>query len=228
MTPLSTKLNQVFPGRVVRKDLVQRVKKGTNVPTFVLEFLLARYCATDDPDEIESGLQAVNETIQGNFVRSNESNAAQSLVQRSSTRCVWFTRNPKSVIGPRWRPIQISRFDFESYVTGRGRFTRDEWRDALLATIGLEPSRLTQRHKLHYLTRLIPLVEQNYNLIELGPPGTGKSYAFSEFSPYATLISGGQTSTAILFYNVSVHMGAFYSTRLGAISCRDEERNKSS
>ena len=81
MTPLSTKLNQVFPGRVVRKDLVQRVKKGTNVPTFVLEFLLARYCATDDLDEIEAGLQAVNETIQGNFVTASESNAAQSLVQ---------------------------------------------------------------------------------------------------------------------------------------------------
>ena len=85
MTPLSTKLNHVFPDRVVRKDLVQRVKKGTNVPTFVLEFLLARYCATDDPDEIEAGLQAVNETIQGNFVRPNESNAAQSLVQRNGT-----------------------------------------------------------------------------------------------------------------------------------------------
>src|SRR5438552_17557887 len=85
MTPLSTKLNQVFPGRVVRKDLVQRVKKGTNVPTFVLEFLLARYCATDDPDEIEAGLQAVNETIQGNFVSPDESNAAQSLVQRTGS-----------------------------------------------------------------------------------------------------------------------------------------------
>src|SRR2546426_10033037 len=84
MTPLSTKLNQVFPGRVVRKDLVQRVKKGTNVPTFVLEFLLARYCATDDPDEIEAGLQAVNENIQRNFVSPDESNTAPSLVQRDS------------------------------------------------------------------------------------------------------------------------------------------------
>ena len=99
------------------------------------------------------------------------------------------------------RPIQISRFDFDAYLAGREKFTRDEWMDALLATIGLEASCLTVRQKFHYLTRLVPIVEQNYNLIELGPPGTGKSYAFSEFSPYATLISGGQTSTAILFYN---------------------------
>ncbi|MEQ2006268.1 MAG: BREX system Lon protease-like protein BrxL [Limisphaerales bacterium] len=255
MTPLSAKLNQVFPGRVVRKDLVQRVKKGTNVPTFVLEFLLARYCATDDLDEIEAGLQAVNETIQGNFVRPNESNAAQSLVQRNgnhkfidkvrvvhkeSEKRHWaemenfgskriainerhYRENQRLLEGGLWceatigyntveeddytfhveeiRPIQISRFDFEAFVAGREQFTRDEWLDALLATIGLEPSKITPRQKLHYLTRLVPLVEQNYNLIELGPPGTGKSYAFSEFSPYATLISGGQTSTAILFFN---------------------------
>jgi ATP-dependent Lon protease len=221
MTPLSTKLNQVFPGRVVRKDLVQRVKKGTNVPTFVLEFLLARYCATDDPDEIEAGLQAVNETIQGNFVRPNESNAAQSLVQRNGThkfidkvRVVhkeaekkhWaemenfgskriainekhYRENQRLLEGGLWceatigyntvedddytffieeiRPIQISRFDFDAYLAGREKFTRDEWRDALLTTIGLEPSKLTPRQKLHYLTRLVPLVEQNYNLIEL-------------------------------------------------------------
>ena len=255
MTPLSTKLNQVFPGRVVRKDLVQRVKKGTNVPTFVLEFLLARYCATDDPDEIEAGLQAVNETIQGNFVRPNESNAARSLVQRNgshkfidkvrvvlreSEKRHWaemenfgskriaiherhYRENPRLLEGGLWceatlgfnpneeedhaffiediRPIQISRFDFDAYLAGRRQLTRDEWLEALLTTIGLEPSKLTQRQKFHHLARLVPLVEQNYNLIELGPPGTGKSYAFSEFSPYATLISGGQTSTAILFYN---------------------------
>lgn len=255
MMPLSAKLNAVFPGRVVRKDLVQRVKKGTNVPTFVLEFLLARYCATDDPDEIEAGLLAVNETIQGNFVQPNESNAAQSLVQRNgshkfidkvrvvhkeSEKRHWaemenfgskriaiherhYRENQRLLEGGLWceatiaynpaeeddytflieeiRPIQISRFDFDVYLQGREKFSRDEWLDALLATIGLEPERLTRRQKFHYIMRLVPLVEQNYNLIELGPPGTGKSYAFSEFSPYATLISGGQTSTAILFYN---------------------------
>src|SRR4051812_44400817 len=85
MNPLSQKINEVFPGRVVRKDLVQRVKKGTNAPTFVLEFLLARYCATDDVDEIEAGMLAVHETLQGNFVRPNESNAAQSMVQQKGS-----------------------------------------------------------------------------------------------------------------------------------------------
>ena len=99
------------------------------------------------------------------------------------------------------RPIQISRFDFDAYLSGREKLTRDEWIDVLLTSIGLEPSALTKRLKLHYLSRLVPLVEQNYNFIELGPPGTGKSYSFSEFSPYATLLSGGQTSTPILFYN---------------------------
>lgn len=255
MTPLSEKLNAVFTGRVVRKDLVQRVKKGTNVPTFVLEFLLARYCATDDADEIEAGLQAVQETLQGTFVRPNESNAAQSLVQQKGShkfidkvRVIhkeaekkhWaemenfgsrrvainerhYRENKRLLEGGLWcevvvaynpvedddytffiedlRPIQISRFDFDAYLKGREQFTRDEWMDALLCSVGLEPTKLKLRQKLHYLARLIPLVEQNYNLIELGPRGTGKSYAFSEFTPYATLISGGQTSTATLFYN---------------------------
>ncbi|MGD1089705.1 MAG: BREX system Lon protease-like protein BrxL, partial [Verrucomicrobiota bacterium] len=255
MTPLSKKLNEVFSGRVVRKDLVQRVKKGTNVPTFVLEFLLARYCATDDPDEIEAGLLAVNEAVQGNFVRPNESNAAQSLVQQKGShkfidkvRVVhkeaekrhWgemenfgskriaindrhYKENKRLLEGGLWceavvaynpveeddytfffeelRPIQISRFDFDVFVEGRKQFTRDEWLDALLCSIGLEPSKMSHRLKFHHVARLVPFVESNYNLIELGPRGTGKSYVFAEFSPYATLISGGQTSTAILFYN---------------------------
>jgi len=255
VTSLSEKLNEVFPGRVVRKDLVQRVKKGTNVPTFVLEFLLARYCATDDPDEIEAGLQAVQETLQGTFVRPNESNAAQSLVQQKGShkfidkvRVIhkevekrhWaemenfgsrrvainerhYRENKRLLEGGLWcetvvgynaaedddytffiddlRPIQISRFDFDAFLKGREHFTRDEWIDALLCSVGLEPKKLKHREKFHYLARLVPLVEQNYNLIELGPRGTGKSYAFSEFTPYANLISGGQTSTATLFYN---------------------------
>lgn len=258
MNALNDKINAIFPGRVVRKDLVQRVKKGTNAPTFVLEFLLARYCATDDPDEIEAGLAAVNETLQGNFVRPNESNAAQSLVQQKVSHKFidkvrvthnekekrhWaemenfgsrriaisdslYRGNPRLLEGGLWcevvvgynyepgededdytfliqelRPIQVSRFDFDSFVSERGQFTTDEWRALILRSIGMEADNLTPRQQMHYLGRLLPLVEANYNFVELGPRGTGKSYTFSEFSPYSTLISGGQTTTATLFYN---------------------------
>jgi ATP-dependent Lon protease len=99
------------------------------------------------------------------------------------------------------RPIQLSRFDFAQYGEGRRQFTRDEWMDVVLRFVGLEPASLSPRVKLHCITRLAPLVEANYNFIELGPRGTGKSYFFSEFSPYSTLISGGQATKAILFYN---------------------------
>jgi len=99
------------------------------------------------------------------------------------------------------RPIQLSRFDFDGYTEGRRAFSRDEWLDALLRSVGLEPSKLDQRTKFHFMARLAPLVEPNFNFIELGPRGTGKSYFYSEFSPYSTLISGGQATKAALFYN---------------------------
>jgi ATP-dependent Lon protease len=255
MNELSAKLNQVFSGRVVRKDLVQRAKKGTNAPTFVLEFLLARYCATDDPDEIEAGMVAVDETLRGNFVRPNESNAAQSTVQQKGSHKFidkvrvthsekekrhWaemenfgskriainethYREHRRLLEGGLWcevmvgynpvddddyafyieelRPIQVSRFDFQQYLEGRKQFTRDEWKSVLLRSIGLREDKLTERQKMHHLARLIPAVEANYNYVELGPRNTGKSYTFSEFTPYATLISGGQTTTATLFYN---------------------------
>ena len=103
------------------------------------------------------------------------------------------------------RPIQLSRFDFEGYAEGRRAFTRDEWLDVVLRSVGLEPAKLSQRLKLHFIARLAPLVEPNFNFIELGPRGTGKSYFFSEFSPYATLLSGGQATKATLFYNNARH-----------------------
>lgn len=255
MDALDAKLNQVFAGRVVRKDLVHQVKKGTNVPTFVLEFLLAKYCASNDPDEISAGIQAVFETLSHQYVRPDESNKAQSLVQQkgrhkfidkvhvryverekrhwaamenfNSQRIAigqqFYRDNDRLLEGGIWaeavvahndiedddyafyiedlRPIQLSRFDFERYVQGRRQLSRDEWLDAILRSVGLEPTKLTKRLKLHYVARLAPLVEPNYNFIELGPRGTGKSYFFSEFSPYATLVSGGQATKATLFYN---------------------------
>ena len=253
--PLDLKLNDVFAGKVVRKDLLLQVKKGTNVPSFVLEFLLARYCASDDPREIQEGLAAVLETIQKNYVRADESNKAQMLVQQkgkhtfidkihvrysekekrpwarmenfNSSRIAindtfYKTENDRIFEGGIWaectvghndvedddyafyieklKPIQLSKFDFAAYVAGREAFTRDEWLDVLIRSFGLEPSWMSRRIKFHYLARLAPLVESNFNFIELGPRGNGKSYTFSEFSPYSTLL-GAPTSAATLWWN---------------------------
>jgi ATP-dependent Lon protease len=253
---LDAKLNEHFSGKAVRKDLLHQIKKSTNVPSFVLEFLLARYCATDDPEEVEAGLLAVVETLSRQYVRPDEANKAQSLVQQQGShrfidkihvryqereRKHWatmenfnsqriaipeqfYSQNERLLEGGVWaevkvarnetddayafyieelRPVQMARFDFDTYCQGRQAFSRDEWLDVLMRTIGLDPARFSFRLKLHYLTRLIGFVESNYNFIELGPRGTGKSFAFSEFSPYGTLISGGQASTATLFYNLS-------------------------
>jgi len=255
MDALDLKLNQIFGGKVVRKDLLHRVKKGTNVPTFVLEFLLARYCASDGDEEIQAGIEAVLATLQDNYVRPDESNAAQSRVatkgkhkfidkihvryvekekrhwaslenfnsQRIAISDRFYRDNERILEGGIWaeitiaanemdqddyafyveelRPIQLSRFDFEAYQQGRREFTRDEWLDAVMRSVGLEPSKMTKRLKFHFVARLAPLVEPNYNFVELGPRGTGKSYFYSEFSPYSTLISGGQATKATLFYN---------------------------
>jgi len=254
-SPLDKKLNEVFPGKVVRKDLLLQVKKGTNVPSFVLEFLLARYCASDDAREIQEGLAAVLETIQKNYVRPDESNRAQMLVQQkgkhtfidkihvkysekekrpwarmenfNSARIAINERyyqgeNDRIFEGGLWaectvahndvedddyafyiedlHPIQLSKFDFDAYVAGRTKFSRDEWIDVVIRSFGMEPGWMTPRLKFHYLARLFPLVEANYNYIELGPRGNGKSYSFSEFSPYATLL-GAPTSASTLWWN---------------------------
>src|SRR5712691_114212 len=255
MDTLDQKLLSVFDGKVVRKDLLHRIKKGTNVPTFVLEFLLARYCASDAPAEIQAGMEAVLATLQDNYVRPDEANAAQSRVatkgkhrfidkvhvryvekekrhwaalenfnsQRIAIGERFYRDNDRLLEGGIWaevtivhndmdadnyafyveelRSIQLSRFDFAQYCAGRQAFTRDEWLAVILRSVGLEPSKLSPRVQLHFMARLAPLVEANFNLIELGPRGTGKSYFFSEFSPYSTLISGGQATKAILFYN---------------------------
>ena len=255
MDALDQRLNNVFAGRVVRKDLLHRIKKGTNIPTFVLEFLLARYCASDDPAEIQAGMEAVLATLQDNYVRPDEANAAQSRVatkgkhrfidkvhvryvekekrhwaalenfasQRIAIGEKFYRDNDRLLEGGIWaevtithndvdadtyafyveelRPIQLSRFDFGAYTDGRKEFSRDDWMDVVLRSVGLEPSKLTKRLKFHFMARLAPLVEANFNFIELGPRGTGKSYFFSEFSPYSTLISGGQATKAVLFYN---------------------------
>jgi ATP-dependent Lon protease len=255
MDALDAKLNQAFDGKVLRKDLLHRIKKGTNVPTFVLEFLLARYCASNDPAEIQEGMEAVLATLQENYVRPDEANSAQSRVaikgkhkfidkvhvryvekekrhwaslenfgsQRIAIGEKFYRDNDRLLEGGIWtevviahndvdadayafyvedlRPIQLSRFDFAAYGEAKRAFSRDEWIDVVLRSVGLEPSKLSPRVKLHFIARLAPLVEPNFNFIELGPRGTGKSYFFSEFSPYSTLISGGQATKSVLFYN---------------------------
>lgn len=284
MDELDKKVTGVFDGKVVRKDLLHRIKKGTNVPTFVLEFLLARYCASDDEAEIQGGLEAVLETLNDNYVRPNEANKAQSKVatkgkykfidkvhvnyvekdrrhwaalenfdsRRVAISEKFYRDNDRLLQGGLWcevtiayneiedddyafyiedlRPIQLSRFNFEQYCEGREQCSRDEWLDIVLRSVGLEPSKLSHRVKMHFVARLLPLVEPNFNFIELGPRGTGKSYFFSEFSPYSTLISGGQATKATLFYNnqrKKIGLVGFWDTvafdEVGGIKVKDPD-----
>jgi ATP-dependent Lon protease len=255
---LDRKVNQVFAGKVVRKDLVRKVKVGANVPVFVLEYLLGKYCASDDPAAIEMGLMAVEKTLRDNYVRPDESNRAQSLVrEKGSHRFIdkvkvkyhasddkyWaeltnfghaHVHVPESMVtvydrlllggiwaqveirhmydetasgkkSPFWieelKPIQLASFSFDEYVEGRAQFTTEEWTDLLVRTIGMETSAFDRRRKLLFLSRLIGMCERNYNFVELGPRGTGKSYVYQEISPYTILLTGG-TTAARLFYNV--------------------------
>ena len=267
MNELDIKLNEAFPGKVVRKDLLHEIKRAVNVPSFVLEFLLSRYCASEDPDEIEEGKKAVLQTIEKNYVRPDESNKAQAIVEQkkrhkfidkihvkyverekrywaemenfASKRIAinprFYQENEKLLESGIWaevtlayneveeddyaffiedlRPIQIAHFDAERFFKGREFFTTNEWIDVLIRSIGINPDWLEERSrklngdkdgrrlKFHILSRFIPLVQSNYNSIELGGRSTGKSFFYSEFSPYSTLLSGGQASTATLLYN---------------------------
>jgi ATP-dependent Lon protease len=259
MSELDRKAASVFAGKVVRKDLVRKVKVGANVPVFVLEYLLGKYCATDDPLAIEAGLKVVNSTLAENFVRPDEANKAQSFVREKGRHTLidkikvrylsdddkyWaeflnfghkYVHVPERYIrdydrllmggiwaqadlrheydeevrgkrSPFWidelKPIQIATFDLEEYRQGRFNFTTDEWIDLLICSMGLEPAHFDRRLKLLFLVRLIPLCEERFNLVELGPRGTGKSYAYQELSPYVILLTG-PTTVANLFYNIA-------------------------
>lgn len=267
MNALDIKLNEAFPGKVVRKDLLHEIKRAVNVPSFVLEYLLSRYCASEDPEEIEEGKKAVLQTIEKCYVRPDESNKAQAIVEqkkrhkfidkihvkyverekrywaemenfaskRIAINSNFYQQNEKLLESGIWaevtlayneveeddyaffiedlRPIQIAHFDEQKFFRGRERFTTDEWIDVLIRSIGIDPDWLAERSrklngdkngrrlKFHILSRFLPLVQSNYNSIELGGRSTGKSYFYSEFSPYSTLLSGGQASTATLLYN---------------------------
>lgn len=249
---LDDKATRVFAGKVVRKDLVRKVKVGANVPVFVLEYLLGKYCASSDETAIQMGLQVVNDILAENYIRPDESTKAQSRVKEQGSHTFidkikvrltdshyWanvtnfghnYVHIPDRYVreydrlltggiwaqvdmlfdydeegkgkNPFWieelTPIQLATFDLEDYQELRKEFTTDEWLDFMVRSMGYEPSTMDRRMKLLFLIRLVPLCERNFNLVELGPRGTGKSYAVQELSPYTALLTG-PTTVANLF-----------------------------
>jgi len=255
---IKSKLRQNFDGKIVRKDLTKKIKKGANVPVYVLEFLLGQYCSSDDPDIIEEGVENVKRILADNFVRPDEVQKILSVLRQRGSYTVidkitvslnikrdfyeaefsnlglknipideeypakfdrllcggiWCIvqldyeymeedRNGTPISIRKLTPIQMPHVDIEELKQGRKAFTLDEWMDVLLRSIGMEPDTLTYREKWLLLIRMIPLVENNFNLCELGPRSTGKSHLYKEISPNSILVSGGQTTVANLFYNM--------------------------
>lgn len=258
MTTLDDKINTHFAGLVVRKDLVKTVKGNAIVPTYVLEYLLGQYCATNDEASIQTGIDTVKEILAKHYVHRNEAGLIRSNIREKGRYKVidrisvslndkddvyeaefanlgikkllvdadTIKRHPKLLVSGVWciadveydhsedkritpwvlstiKPIQMSHFDLEGYLQARQEFTLDEWIDLLIQSIGFNPEKFGKRSKLIQLARLIPYCERNYNLIELGPKGTGKSHIYSEFSPHGILISGGEVTVPKLFVNNS-------------------------
>jgi ATP-dependent Lon protease len=257
-TPLDKKINRHFGGVVVRKDLVKAVKGNAIVPSYVLEYLLGQYAASDDEATIKAGINSVRQILADHYVHRNQSELVKSTIRERGRHKVidrvavslnekdnvyqaefanlgikgvlvssgTVTAHPKLLVGGVWcicdieyshsedtrfvpwilgsiKPIQLSNFDFGAFVKARREFTTEEWIDLLLQSIGFNPEHFGRRAKLIQLVRMIPFVERNYNLVELGPKGTGKSHIFSEFSPHGMLISGGEVTQAKLFVNNS-------------------------
>lgn len=254
--------NESFPGLVVRKDLMRRMRSAFGVPAFVIEFLLGKYCASTDEDTINEGLEFVRETLASKYVKPDEREAVKSAIKQHTTYEIidkidvklvethdkyWghlsnlnldyinvddsdVRAHDRLLLGGVWaevslryddsyifkgqnrpffldaiRPIQLSNRNIESFIEARRRFTRDQWLDLLMRSMGYEPQHpyYTKRRKFHYMLRLLPFVEKNFNSVELGPRGTGKSFVYQQMSPYCHLVSGGQTTTAQMFVNLS-------------------------
>lgn len=255
---LQQKIMNAFIGKVVRKDLAFQVKGGLPVPTYVLEYLLGQYCATDDQEAIDAGLEKVKQVIQNNYVHRAEAESVKGKIREAGRYRVidkisvtlnekddeyhaefanlglsrvpigtqYVKANPKLLSGNgvwcivtigyisgedikmRWdiqtlKPIQISNIDVQEYIDQRSNFTTDEWIDFLMHTVGLNPESMNRREKFITLARLLPHVENNFNFVELGPKGTGKSHVFQELSPYGVLVSGGDVTSARLFVRMS-------------------------
>ena len=273
MDALDRKINEVFPGKVVRKDLTALLRRGANVPTFVLEYLLGMYCATDDETAIAAGVEKIRKILAENYVRPEESEKVKSLIRERGEYTVidkvsavldeykdiyvarfsnleiepfvlqsdYAVKYTKILMGGIWciarigytyqqdsmedekkrrkkrgpedspfrilglKPIQLPNLDAAEMIDKRKKFTTEEWIAMLLRSEGMEPDALSEKEKLHFIERMVPLAEHNYNLCELGPRGTGKSHLYKEISPYSILMSGGQTTTANLFYSMSAH-----------------------
>ena len=256
---LQEKIIAYFEGKVVRKDLTSIVKGNLPVPTYVVEYLLAQYCATDDEEMINNGIEQVKNIIRNNYVHRAESEAIKSKIREQGRYRIIdkvsvelndrkqnqyeasfanlgisyipinddvVQRNPKLLSGNgvwciltmeynhsetakiRWeiddvKPIQISAVDLDEFINKRKDFATDEWIDLLIHSVGLKPELLNKRDKMIQLARLLPHIENNYNLIELGPKGTGKSHVFQELSPHGVLVSGGDVTSARLFVKYS-------------------------
>jgi len=250
-----------FPGLVMRKDLTQTLRGMSKAPSYVLEFMLGKYCADlFDADAVREGLELVQEEVARYIPRGDETEVIKASIRQRPPRrlidLVQVTLDERRERGVYWaslvtanihnvnihdktvelydrlltagvwcnilvnyddtyryrgqtfpfviqrlEPVQVGRVDLAEYCAGRAQFTRDQWIDALIRTMGYEPFHpaLTPRVKLLYLVRMIPLVEANYHMIELGPRQTGKSFCFTELSPYGTLLAGGAVTVPKLF-----------------------------
>lgn len=283
LNDLDVKLLEHFRGYVVKKDLVRTVKVGANVPVFVLEYLIANSCSTDDDEKIKIGMDNVKKVLSEHFVNPEESSLIHSKIREKGRYKVidkisveldskkdqyWakllnsnirngnitdslVQQHEKMLMGGIWaiidieydpeikignnifpfvivdiKPIQLSSFDNSKIINNRKEFTKEEWLDILLRSCGYEPSAegVSKRIKMLLLSRLLPLVEANFNFIEIGPRSTGKSFVFKELSPYAVLISGGQGTVAKLFVHGSTN-------KVGAVGqwdavCFDEATDK--
>ncbi|HFF2784493.1 TPA: protease Lon-related BREX system protein BrxL, partial [Vibrio cholerae] len=280
---LDHKLLEHFRGYVVKKDLVRMVKVGANVPVFVLEYLIANSCSTDDEEKIKVGMENVKKILSEHYVNPEESSLIHSKIREKgrfkiidkisvkldSKKDIYWAQlqnsninngnirdglvkeHEKMLMGGIWaiidveydpdirigqniypfvvtniKPIQLSTFDNSKIIQKRNEFSRDEWLNVLLRSCGYEPDAegMTTRVKMLLLARLLPMVESNFNFVELGPRSTGKSFVFKELTPYAVLISGGQGTVAKLFVHGS-------TGKVGAVGqwdaiCFDEATDK--
>lgn len=283
LNELDHKLLEHFRGYVVKKDLVRMVKVGANVPVFVLEYLIANSCSTDDEEKIKEGMANVKRILSEHYVNPEESTLIHSKIREKgrykiidkisveldSKKDIYWAKlqnsninngnirdglvkeHDKMLMGGIWaiidveydpdikigqhiypfvitniKPIQLSSFDNSKIINKRKEFTKTEWLDILLRSCGYEPSAdgVSDRVKMLLLARLLPMVESNFNFIELGPRSTGKSFVFKELTPYAVLISGGQGTVAKLFVHGS-------TGKVGAVGqwdaiCFDEATDK--